>query len=111
MPPFSNADAITIGHTVTFEAEGRPLASIIKHEFQHVYDFENLGGVAFGYLYYSELANGTVVGLVQGKDWATATDDSYHAIWTEQIAYGIEDDDARRPRGTISTILWGNDAE
>ncbi len=111
MPPFSNADAITIGHTVTFQGERPPDKSTIKHEFQHVFDFENLGGAGFGYLYYSQLANGTVVRLVQGKDWATATDDAYHAIWTEQIAYGIQDDPTRRPRGTISAILWGNSAE
>ncbi len=108
--PTSNANAITIGHTVTFR-DAKPDDIIIKHEFQHVFDFENLGGAGFGYLYYSQLADGTVVGLLQGKGWAEATDDAYRAIWTEQIAYSIQDDPTRRPRGTISAILWGRDAE
>jgi hypothetical protein len=92
-------DAITLGHSVIFDAED-PFDEIIAHEIQHVYDMENLTAVLFGVSY-----GGNYLG---NRDAGMSHEEAYKQVFWEQRGYYVENNysTGARPRGiTLSEFL------
>jgi hypothetical protein len=91
--------AITLGHTVTYSDPLKPDPQLVEHEFQHVYDYENQGGVGF-------LGNYSK-SYISWLPLTRNSDAAYSLIPTEVIAYAIDDNPSVGPRGVLSWMIWG----
>ena len=101
--PFEGG-AITIGHTVSVNSDSPPSDDLIRHEMQHVYDIEDVGGTGF---YGSYGVDWVWNYVVEGR---TGPNEAYEDVFWEQRGYHTGDHRSNpEPEGIFGGIwkdLW-----
>jgi hypothetical protein len=88
------AAATTFGHTVVIEDDD-PSDWLVRHEMQHLEDFETVGAAVFYTTYVTDFATNLQEEaddvIIGGKPLGDAREDAYHDIFWEQRAEAAED--------------------
>lgn len=97
--PFEGG-AITIGHTVSVDSPVPPKDHLVRHEMQHVYDIEDVGGVGF---YGSYGGDWLWNYAVEGR---TGPNEAYRDVVWEQRGYHTGGDPSNPEPGGVLGGFW-----